>query len=72
MRAAKLFSALVPKELGGGGVSYCTACSLIRALGRCCGSTALAFSMHQHVNATALCNHRDGKPGETLLRRVAG
>lgn len=71
MRAAKLFSALVPKEFGGGGISYSTACSLIRGFGRCCGSTALAFSMHQHVIATALCNHRHGKPGETLLRRVA-
>jgi alkylation response protein AidB-like acyl-CoA dehydrogenase len=71
MRDAKLFSALVPRELGGGGLSYGTACSLIRGFGRCCGSTALAFSMHQHVIATALWNHRHGKPGETLLRTVA-
>ena len=71
MRAAKLFSALVPKELGGGGISYRTACSLIRGFGRCCGSTALAYSMHQHVIATALCNHRHGQPGETLLSTVA-
>src|SRR5215467_2865015 len=71
MRAAKLFSALVPKDLGGGGMSYRSACSLIRGFGRCCGSTALAFSMHQHLIAAALCNHRHGKPGETLLRKVA-
>jgi len=28
MRAAKLFSALVPQELGGGGLSYSDVCSL--------------------------------------------
>jgi acyl-CoA dehydrogenase len=71
MRAAKLFSALVPQELGGGGLSYSEVCSLIRGFGYCCGSTALAFSMHQHLIATALWNYRRGKPGETLLRAVA-
>src|SRR5258708_24399454 len=72
MRDAKLFSALVPQELGGGGLSYSEICSLIRGFGYGCGSTALAFSMHQHLIATALWNYRHGKPGETLLRAVAG
>src|SRR5437868_1906781 len=36
MRETRLFSALVPTELGGGGVSYSQVCSLIRGLGRCC------------------------------------
>ncbi|MGD1095918.1 MAG: acyl-CoA dehydrogenase family protein [Bryobacteraceae bacterium] len=71
MRDARLFSALVPKELGGGGLSYSEVCSLIRGLGRCCGSTALTFSMHQHLIAAALWNYRHGKPGEKLLRAVA-
>ena len=71
LRAAKLFSALVPQELGGGGLCYSEVCSLIRGFGYCCGSTALAFSMHQHLIATALWNYRHGKPGETLLRAVA-
>jgi alkylation response protein AidB-like acyl-CoA dehydrogenase len=71
LRAAKLFSALVPQELGGGGLAYSEACSLIRGIGQFCGSTALAFSMHQHLVATALWNYRHGKPGETLLRTVA-
>ena len=52
MRAAKLFSALVPQELGGGGLSYSEVCGLLRGLGQFCGSTALAFSMHQHLIAT--------------------
>jgi len=71
MREARLFSALVPEELGGAGLSYSDVCSLIRGLGRCCGSTALAFSMHQHLLAAALWNYRHGKPGEKLLRAVA-
>jgi alkylation response protein AidB-like acyl-CoA dehydrogenase len=71
MRAAKLFSILVPQELGGGGVPYSEACALIGALAHCCGSTALTLSMHQHAVATALWNYRHGKPGEALLRAVA-
>ena len=71
MRAAKLFSALVPQELGGSGLPYSEACALIRGLAHCCGSTALAFSMHQHAVATALWNYRHAKPGEALLRAVA-
>jgi acyl-CoA dehydrogenase len=71
MRKAKLFSALVPTELGGGGISYTGACSLIRNLGRYCGSTALTFSMHAHLLSAALWGYRHGKPGEKLLRNVA-
>jgi alkylation response protein AidB-like acyl-CoA dehydrogenase len=70
LREAKLFSVLVPQELGGSGLAYSEACALIRALAYCCGSTALAFSMHQHLVATALWNYRRGNPGETLLRAV--
>jgi alkylation response protein AidB-like acyl-CoA dehydrogenase len=69
--ATKLFSSLVPEELGGGGLFYSEACGLIRSFGGACGSTALAFSMHQHLVATALWNYRHGKPGEALLRAVA-
>ncbi len=71
MRAAKLFSILVPRELGGDGVLYSEACTLIRTLAQYCGSTALAYSMHQHAVATALWNYRHGKSGEALLRAVA-
>ena len=71
MRSAKLFSALVPKELGGEGHSYSDVCHLIRGIGRFCGSTALTFSMHQHLIAAAVWHYRHGKPGEQLLRAVA-
>jgi acyl-CoA dehydrogenase len=71
MRDARLFSALIPEELGGGGLSYSEVCGLVRGFGRCCGSTALTFSMHQHLVAAAVWNYRRGKPGEKLLRAVA-
>jgi alkylation response protein AidB-like acyl-CoA dehydrogenase len=71
LRGAHIFSALVPAELAGGGVSYTDVCNLVRGLGRVCGSTALALSMHQHILAGALWNYRHGRPGEKLLRRVA-
>jgi alkylation response protein AidB-like acyl-CoA dehydrogenase len=71
MRTAKLFSVLVPKEFGGGGHSYSNVCNLIRGIARSCGSTALSFSMHQHLIAAAVWHHRHGKPGQQLLRTVA-
>lgn len=72
LREARMFSALVPEELGGGGMSYREVCNMIRDFGRSCASTALAFSMHQHLIAAAVWNYHHGKPGEKLLRAVAG
>ncbi|HKY52136.1 MAG TPA: acyl-CoA dehydrogenase family protein [Candidatus Limnocylindria bacterium] len=73
MREAKLFSAPVPSELGGGGASYADHCAIIRALGRGCGSTALAYSMHSHLLQALIWRHRHGAtpPAEPLLRRIA-
>jgi alkylation response protein AidB-like acyl-CoA dehydrogenase len=71
LKAEKLFSAMVPTELGGGGLSHSEMCNLILEMAQCCSSTALAFSMHQHLVAAAVWNYRHGNPGEKLLRRVA-
>jgi alkylation response protein AidB-like acyl-CoA dehydrogenase len=71
LRQEKLFSAMVPTELGGGGLPHSDMCHLIRQMARHCSSTALAFSMHQHLVAAAVWNYRHGSPGEKLLRRVA-
>lgn len=70
LRAAKIFSAMVPSELGGGGISHREMCGLIRTVAGYCGSTALALSMHQHLVAAAVWNYLKGNPGEKLLRRV--
>lgn len=70
LKDAKVFSAQVPKDLGGGGVSHREMCGFIRQLARYCSSTALAVSMHQHLVAAAIFNHRSGRPGKALLEKV--
>jgi alkylation response protein AidB-like acyl-CoA dehydrogenase len=68
----RVFSAGVPTELGGGGASHGELCQMLRTLGRACGSTALALSMHTHLVATLVWRWRHGdKAAEPLLRRVA-
>ncbi len=72
LRERKVFSAMVPPELGGGGATHSQMCAFVRALAHSCSSTALALSMHQHLVAAAVFNHRNGKPGKKLLERVTG
>jgi len=70
LKENKVFSALVPVEFGGGGASHREVCALLRELAHFCPSTALALSMHQHLVAAALFNHRHGRPGQKLLEAV--
>jgi alkylation response protein AidB-like acyl-CoA dehydrogenase len=67
----RVFSALIPVELGGSGAPYSAMCALLRRLAQYCPATALALAMHQHLVAGALYNHRQGRPGRTLLEQVA-
>ena len=71
LKERKVFSALIPADLGGGGVSYRTMCQALRRLARHCPSTALSLSMHQHLVAYQTWNHLQGKPVRMLLERVA-
>lgn len=71
LKEHRVLSALVPAELGGGGAAYGEMCAFLRRLAHCCPSTALALSMHQHLVAAAAFHHRNGRPGRTLLERVA-
>ncbi|MFZ5890703.1 MAG: acyl-CoA dehydrogenase family protein [Myxococcota bacterium] len=71
LKEHKLLSAAVPAELGGGGASHSEICHMLRELAHHCGSTALALSMHSHLVATTVFRHRQGQPGEALLRKVA-
>lgn len=66
----KLFSAMVPNQLGGPGVSYAEMCRFLRTLAGYCPSTALAVSMHQHLVGAARKNFEDGKAAPTLLEKV--
>ncbi|HVV95171.1 MAG TPA: acyl-CoA dehydrogenase family protein [Hyphomicrobiales bacterium] len=72
LKEHRLFSALVPVELGGGGVSHAEMCAFLRRLAHYCPSTALALSMHQHLVAAAVFNHRHGGPAKLLERVAAG
>jgi acyl-CoA dehydrogenase len=73
LRDAKLFSAPVPAELGGGGAGFGTHCEIIRAIARGCGSTALSYSMHSHLLQGLIWRWRHGAtpPAEPLLRKIA-
>ncbi len=71
LKEHKVFSALVPADLGGSEANYGAMCAFLRRLAHFSPSTALALSMHQHLVAAAVYNHRNGRPGRKLLERVA-
>ncbi|HEY7689194.1 MAG TPA: acyl-CoA dehydrogenase family protein [Dongiaceae bacterium] len=72
LKAAGFFKALVPSELGGEGADYGEICRAVRRLATYCSSTALAFSMHSHLVATAAWRWRHEKaPTDKLLQRIA-
>lgn len=73
LKEAGLVEAGVPQELGGGGAELRDLAGMLRVLGRACGSTALAFSMHTHQVAIPAWRWRHQKAAavEPLLRRVA-
>lgn len=71
LKQHKVFSAGVPAELGGGGASHGQLCAFVREMGRYCGSTALALSMHTHLVGTLTWMWRQGRPVEPMLQRIA-
>ena len=71
LKEKRVLSAGIPAELGGGGASHAELCTMLRELGRHCGATALALSMHLHLVATSVWQHRQGIPVAPLLERVA-
>jgi alkylation response protein AidB-like acyl-CoA dehydrogenase len=72
LKESGLLAMLVPSELGGGGASHRSTCWVLRDLARHDPSTALAFSMHQHLVAAQVVAHRGGQERATkLLERVA-
>ncbi len=70
LRAAGALSALIPTELGGGGVKFETVAAACFELGRRCGSTAMVYAMHQ-IQIACITRHLDGAPWfEDYLRDV--
>jgi len=72
LKERRVFSAGIPAELGGGGATLSEQCAMLRELGRHCGATALALSMHTHLVGTTVWLWRQGAPVAPLLERVAG
>jgi alkylation response protein AidB-like acyl-CoA dehydrogenase len=70
LKAHRIFSALVPQALGGGGASHAEMCEFLRILGQSCASTALALSMHMHLLAATVWRWHQGHPVEPLLKRI--
>lgn len=66
----RVFSAMVPAELGGGGATYSEMAAFVRTLAGYCSSTALALSMHQHLVAAAVFNYLNDRPGWKVLEKV--
>ena len=52
-------------------MTHAEMCNVIRVIAHYCSSTALAFSMHQHLIATALWKYKHKNEGEEMLRNVA-
>jgi alkylation response protein AidB-like acyl-CoA dehydrogenase len=72
LKEHKLFSAPIPKELGGGGASHEELCEVVRELGRHCASTALSFAMHVHPVATNVFKYlRGDEAAAKALRKIA-
>ena len=71
LKERRVFSAAIPKELGGGGASHREIADMLRTLAQYCGSTALALSMHQHLIAATVWKYRRGQGGEPMLKNVA-
>ena len=71
LREAQALSALVPRELGGGGASIEEIASACFTLGKRCGATAMVFAMHQ-IQVACIVRHRNGSDWfEQYLRDLA-
>lgn len=71
LKAHQYFSAMIPEELGGGGIDHAGMCDLIRIIAQHCGSTALAFSMHQHLVAASIWRYKNKGEAAPMLQKVA-
>lgn len=71
LREIDALSALVPTELGGGGVSFEAIAAACFELGRSCGASAMVFAMHQ-IQVDSIVRHRaDSAWFEAYLRELS-
>ena len=60
-----VYKALIPADLGGGGVTYSELCYFLRDLAGYCPSTSLTLSMHMHLVAVLVFKHMNGDAAAT-------
>ena len=71
LREQQALSALIPTELGGGGVAFEAIAAACFELGRRCGASAMVFAMHQ-IQVATIVRHLDDAPWfQSYLRDVA-
>ncbi|MET0604306.1 MAG: acyl-CoA dehydrogenase family protein [Baekduia sp.] len=70
LREQRAFSALVPTEHGGEGVSFRAIATACFMLGRRCGATAMVFAMHQIQVATIIRHSEGSSHFEEYLRTL--
>lgn len=71
LKEHRFFSAMITEQFGGDGIPYSEMCDIIRIMAHYCGSTALAFSMHQHLVAAAIWRFLNKGESGPLLEKVA-
>ena len=71
LREERALSALVPEDLGGGGVSFEAIATACFELGRRCGASAMVFAMHQ-IQVATIARHLEGADWfESYLRELS-
>jgi alkylation response protein AidB-like acyl-CoA dehydrogenase len=60
-----VYKALIPADLGGGGVMYSELCYFLKDLAQYCPSTSLTLSMHMHLVAVLVFKHINGDAAAT-------
>ncbi|HLO81405.1 MAG TPA: acyl-CoA dehydrogenase family protein [Bacteroidia bacterium] len=60
-----VYKALIPAELGGGGVEYSELCYFLKDLAHYCPSTSLTLAMHMHLVAVLVFKHLNGDAAAT-------
>ena len=71
LKQHQFVSAQIPEELGGGGISHSQMCEVIENIALYDSSTALAFSMHQHLLSAMIWKYLQNGDGQAFLRKVA-
>ena len=71
MREARLLSAMIPTEMGGGGASLLEVAAVVETLGRACASTSMLYAMHQIQVACLVRHHGDSPWLLDYIRKVA-